>query len=149
MNTDRPDARPVLHCTCETGTCARTGHVPMLAACGHPGIYRHIAGRSVCMRPTCHDVAMFLCRPFPTQEAIGRAIGALTGVSGRPGGWVYGTDGKPICQGWASYAHTFVGQRSGGVSTIEYRKGRGYLVGEVGLRRVAAHLERLRERTSA
>lgn len=136
-------------CTCATGTCARRGHVPQLANCGHPGVFRHVGRRSVCTRPSCHDVAEKLNRPFPTQDAIGRAIGRLTGAYGHPGGWIYNAKDEVICHGWASYAHMFVGQRSGRVSIIDYQKGRGFLVGELGLRRVAAHLDHLYERTDA
>lgn len=150
MNTtQRPEARPSLACTCATGECARTGHVPQLADCGHPGVYRHAGRRSVCIRPACFDAADLAYRTFPTQEAAGRAIGALTGATGRPGGWIYDADGEPICQGWASYAHTWAGIRSGGISTMERDDRNRYLIGETGLRRIAAHLDRLYARREA
>ncbi len=153
MIDDRPPANPDAYpaCTCAAGECARRGHVPQPAACGHPGVFAHVpipgkgykgGLRSVCHRDACRLVAEKLVRPFRSQEAMGRAIGELTGVTGRPGGWIYDAKGDPMCQGWASYAHSWVGQRSGNSSTLSYEKGRGYLIGEVGLRRIAGSLDR-------
>lgn len=147
---DRPPAHPDAYpaCTCATGSCPRRGHVPMHADCGHPGVFAHTAlgpgrgTRSTCHRRACRDVAEHLTHYFPSQEAMGRAIGRLTGVTGRAGGWIYDEKGNPMCQGWASYAHSWVGRHSGGTSTIGYVKGRGYLIGEVGLRRIAGSLDR-------
>lgn len=55
--TQRAEGRPVLHCTCETGTCSRTGHVPQPAQCGHPGIFGHAGRLSHCHRDACRDAA--------------------------------------------------------------------------------------------
>lgn len=143
MSTDTHPA-----CTCALGECPRRGHIPQPADCGHPGVFAHVGlgpgrgFRSVCHRLACRQVAEHLTRYFPSQEALGRAIGRLTGVAGRAGGWIYDDTGAPLCQGWASYAHLWVGSRSGGVSTITYDKDHGYLASETGLRRVAAHLDR-------
>ncbi len=137
-------------CTCAMGECKRNGHRPMPADCGHPGVFTHVriivrggtAARSVCHRDACRLVAEKLTGPFRTQEAMGKAIGELTGVAGRAGGWVYDLDGNPMCQGWASYAHSWVGTRSGATTTLDYTKGIGYTIGELGLRRIAGHLDR-------
>lgn len=135
-----------LSCTCATGRCARTGHVPQPAQCGHPGVFGHVNGRSVCQRPTCAAVAGTLARDFPSQETIGRAIGALTGAAGRKGGWIYDQKGRPICQGWASFAHERAGTvRHGETCTsFDYVAGKGYRIREEGLRRVARYLDTLR-----
>ena len=149
----RPPARPDWPCTCATGECSRPGHVPQPADCGHPGVFAHVRVharkgsrpvhfRSVCHRDACRLVAEKLAHPFPSQEAMGKAIGALTGATGRKGGWIYDEKGNPMTQGWASYAHSWVGTRSGATSTLNYQKGVGYTIGEVGLRRIAGSLDR-------
>lgn len=39
-----------------------------------------------------------------TREDAAKAIARQTGVSGRPGGWLYSEFGRPLCQGWSAYA---------------------------------------------
>jgi hypothetical protein len=148
----RPPGRETLHCTCALGKCSRNGHSPLSAQCGHPGIYAQVpipgegyqgSHRSVCHRDACRLVAEKLVRPFRSQEAIGRAIGELTGVAGRKGGWIYDAAGRPIVQGWAGYAHRMAGEVRGGVSRFDYVAGQGHIITEAGLRRLAANLARI------
>lgn len=144
----RPPGREDHHCTCALGKCSRNGHVPLSAQCGHPGIYAHVNGRSVCTRPSCAAAAI-LARPYPDQRAIGRAIGELAGVTGAKGGWIYNADGYPIVQGWASYAHRMAGDVRGGVSRFDYVVGQGHIITEAGLRRLAANLARIESGATA
>lgn len=148
----RPPGREVLHCTCALGECKRPGHRPLSAQCGHPGVFAHVNGRSVCTSPNC-AIAAILARPFPSQEAIGRAIGAFTGAAGRKGGWIYNADGMALTQGWASYAHRMAGvvrltDDGRSASGFDFEPGKGYRIREEGLRRVANHLARLEARSN-
>lgn len=37
-----------------------------------------------------------------------RTVAEVRGWTGRPGGWIYDNNGRPICHGWASLAQALV-----------------------------------------
>lgn len=61
-------------CTCADGHCARRGHLPQAAHCGHPGIKGTTpTGLTYCHRDDCRE-----------RAALASAILALTGHKAPP-----------------------------------------------------------------
>lgn len=38
-----------------------------------------------------------------TTRELTRTYATVRGYTGRRGGWIYGPDGRPVCQGWAAF----------------------------------------------
>lgn len=59
-----------------------------------------------------------------TLEDAARAIARQQGVSGRQGGWLYTEFGRPICQGWHTYAKRWMARGAIKPRFIETADGR-------------------------
>lgn len=82
------------------------------------------------------EVRFLATAVFPSQEAVGKAIGRVLNFAGKTGGWIYrnGGTGSRVTQGWASVATQY------GVGYD--REAKGYVLGVRALRTIDGVLTR-------